>query len=346
MVLNRFEKLKKFLAKNGCGAFLVEDKINLFYLTGLELSAGLLIATEKGGILLVDNRYFEQAQNCSPYPVQLSETASLKELLKGIPTIGVDGTVLTHHKFKEFEQLFPEKQLLTFPNVLRILRMVKDQQELDSLKKAAYLGNQGFDFLQNLFREGVTEVELAQELEIFWKRLGSKGVAFDPIVAFGSNSSMPHYRAGKTALQSGMHILIDIGVNFEHYHSDRTRVFFFGVPNPKIVEIYQIVQTAQKEALSLCKPGTLIGDLDKAARKVIGDAGYGPLFTHSLGHGVGLEIHEEPFLRGKPPASELPLEEGMVITLEPGIYLPGEGGVRYEDTVVITSDGHEILTSS
>lgn len=345
-LLRRFERLQKKILEKGCEAFLIEDKINLYYYTGLELSAGMLLATHEGGKLLVDNRYFERAQQLSPFPVLLSESATLKDLLKDVKQIGVDGTLVSHQKFKEFEQLTPEKRWISHPNILRILRMIKDEQEIQALKKAADLGVQGFHFLETQFRESVTEQELAQELEIFWKRLGSKGVAFEPIIAFGANSSMPHYRAGRTTLKQGTHILVDIGVNLDHYHSDRTRVFFFGLPDPKIAKIYDLVQEAQRGALDICSPGTLIGELDKVARGVIAAEGYDQLFTHSLGHGVGLEIHEEPFLRGKPPVSEMPLEAGMVITLEPGIYLPGQGGVRYEDTVLITPTGYEILTSS
>lgn len=346
MVLSRLKKLQEEMEKKGCGAFLVEDKINLFYFTGLELSNGLFIATNAGGVLLVDHRYFERAKTLCPYPVELSDSTSPKELLQTVETVGVDGTVLTHQKFKDFEQLLSGKKLLSFPGILRFLRRVKDPHEIAALRKAAQIGNLGFDLLQSLFKEGISEIELAQELEIHWKKLGSKGVAFEPIIAFGANSSMPHYRASKTHLRPGEHILIDIGVNYEHYNSDKTRVFFFGPQNQQIEEIYKIVQEAQKEAIQLCKPGALIGEIDRAARKVIKDAGYGDKFVHSLGHGVGLEIHEEPFLRNKPGTSQVPLEEGMVITIEPGIYLQGIGGVRYEDTLLITAKSCEVLTAS
>lgn len=341
--LKRFERLQQLLLQKGCDLFLIEDKINLYYFTGLELSLGMLIATPNEGTLIVDGRYYEQALKLSPFPVKLKEKTSLSELLKGEATLGFDGALISHQRFKELEEILPQTKWISLPNALRVLRMIKDSQEIEALQKAAKLGNQGFDFVQSLFREGITEIELARELEIFWKREGSKGVAFDPIIAFGPNSSMPHYRGGATPLTRGTHILVDIGVNLEHYHSDKTRVFFFGEPNPKIAAIYTVVQEAQKAALDICQPGTVIGELDKAARAIIAAEGYALQFTHSLGHGVGLEIHEEPFLKGNSPASELPLREGMVITIEPGIYLPGVGGVRYEDTVVVTGQGYRIL---
>lgn len=155
---------------------------------------------------------------------------------------------------------------------------------------------------------------------------------------------MPHYRAGNTKLKQGMPILIDIGVNYRHYHSDMTRVVFLGEPDPKLKTIYHIVEKAQKEALQLCKPGTLIGELDRAARGYIESQGYGDHFGHGLGHGVGLEIHELPNVRNKPPFNSMVLLPGMVITIEPGIYIPDIGGVRIEDTIVITENGHENLT--
>ena len=152
---------------------------------------------------------------------------------------------------------------------------------------------------------------------------------------------MPHYKGGSTALKKGDAVLLDIGVNWHRYHSDMTRVVFFGKPKPKILEIYEIVLAAQLAALELCRPGSKIGELDEAARDYIASKNYGEYFTHGLGHGVGLEIHEAPSVRSKGPDKNLKLEEGMAITIEPGIYLPGVGGVRIEDTVIITKKGHE-----
>jgi Xaa-Pro aminopeptidase len=212
------------------------------------------------------------------------------------------------------------------------------------LRKAANLGTEGFEYLLEIIREGISEAELAVELEIFWKRKGSRGLSFQPIIAFGASSSMPHWRASSARLKKGDAILIDIGVHYHHYHSDMTRVVYFKEADPKMVEIHSIVQEAQQLALSLCKPGVKIGELDKTARDSITKRGYGAHFTHSLGHGIGLEIHELPTLRSGSPQSDLLLEPGMCITIEPGIYLAGVGGVRLEDTVVITESGYENLT--
>lgn len=347
---DRLRKLRLLLTTFGCDALLIEDKIHLYYLTGMELSAGRLVVWQEGAILFVDSRYYEYCKNGAPVPVVLSDDTPLSKAIEQgrfpfLKTLCFDSTRTTYSEYLTLQSAFKSITLLPVEAPLKQLRAIKDSGEIASLRRAAILGSEGYDHVLTLLKEGITEAEIGIELEIFWKKRGSKGVAFDPIIAFGKNSSMPHYRAGNTRLKRGDTVLIDIGVNFNHYHSDMTRVVFWGTPDPKIVEIYDIVKEAQAAALARCKPGTLIGEVDDAARKVIGDKGYKDYFTHSLGHGVGLEIHEYPTLRNKPPTAAVPLEEGMVITIEPGIYLPEKGGVRIENTIVITAEGYEDLTN-
>ncbi len=337
--MNRIDKLRTVL--NG-EALLVEKEVDLFYLTGLKLSAGCLVVHSQGAFLLVDNRYFEMCRKRSPVPVILSDKTGLKEALGAIPSLCFDAQATSYVRFQELEKLV---SLRPIDSPVAHLRMIKEPEEIVYLKEAAALGAEGFDFVKGLLKEGIKENELALELEIFWKRRGSKALGFEPIIAFGANSAMPHYRSGDVALKTGMNVLIDIGVNYRHYLSDMTRVLFFGEPDPRLKAIYKVVAEAQAKALDLCRPGTLIGQLDKTARDHIAKAGYGDYFGHSLGHGVGLEIHELPTLRQKPPFSEMALQAGMVITIEPGIYIPDLGGVRLEDTVVITEKGHENLTN-
>lgn len=352
----RLHSLQQTIQKNGCDAFLLDDPVNLFYMTGLELSAGKLLVHSKGADLLVDGRYYETCKTKSPFPVRLTEPPTFESLLSSpefthIKKIGFDSEKTTYKSYgllqKIASNICKEGRSLEFiplDGPLKLQRAIKDAGELQALREAATLGSQGFDFMQGLLREGISEQECAIELEIFWKRLGSKGVAFDPIIAFGANSSMPHHRAGKDKLKPGQIVLIDIGVHFKNYHSDMTRIIFFGKPDTRLLAVHAIVQKAQHAALALCKPGTMIGQLDKTARDIIAEHGYGENFTHSLGHGVGLDIHEYPTIRNAAPFTETPLKSGMVITIEPGIYLPQVGGVRIEDTVVITEDGYENLT--
>lgn len=345
--MERIKKLQKTLLDNSSDGILIDETINLYYLTGLELSAGKLFVTQKNAHLFVDGRYFESAEKNCPLPVALEQPNVVEEFIKKekLGSLAFDSANTSYNMFLELQKKFPEIKLVPLDNPVKKLRMIKEKEEIQLLKDAAQLGSEGFDFVCSQLKEGLSEQEIASELEIFWKRKGGKKVAFDPIIAFGKNSSMPHYRAGKTTLQKGDIVLIDIGVNFKHYHSDMTRVIFFeGNGSGKLKEIYDVVKTAQQKAVNSCKPGISVGELDAIARDYISSKGFGEYFTHSLGHGVGLEIHEMPTLRNKAPDNQLQLQEGMVITIEPGIYLPDIGGVRIEDTVVITANGHENLT--
>ena len=347
----RLKKLQHHLKENSCDALLVEDPINLYYLTGQNLSLGILLVHSLGADLIVDGRYFEMCQNTSPFPVHLTKkTEGLlhllsSEKLKFIKNIAFNSDKTTYSRFLELKKEMPNLSLKPLDSPVEELRSLKDSTEIYTLRQVAKLGSQGFDYVCNLLKEGITEAEVAAELEIFWKRQGANGIAFDPIIAFGTNSSMPHYHAGNNPLQIGNAVLIDIGVTFNHYHSDMTRVVYFGKPDPKILEIHEIVQHAQQAALALCRPNTHIGELDAAARGYISQKGYGENFSHSLGHGIGLEVHESPMIRNQLPYKDIPLQPGMAITIEPGIYLPGIGGVRLEDTIIITMEGHENLTN-
>ncbi len=353
----RLNKLQKHLQAANCDLLIIEEVTNLYYMTGIELSAGKLLVDAKGACLFVDSRYYETCQKLSPFTVELFEGNVIQDWICERPphkTLGFDSSTTPYNRFLELKKfsLSLKKRLGGTPvkltalqAPLKMIRCIKDAEEITLLKNAANLGSEGFDFLCNSLQAGITETELALELEIFWKRKGSKALGFDPIIAFGANGSMPHYRPGKTRLKQSDSVLFDIGVNVKHYFSDMTRVVYFGTPREEIPKIYDIVREAQRRALKLCKPGTLVKELDQAARSFITKSGYGQNFTHNLGHGVGLEIHETPSLSSKSVDKNMPLEEGMVITIEPGIYLPDIGGVRLEDTVVITANGYENLTN-
>lgn len=352
--LARLHQLRLQLSQIPCDALLIESPIHLLYLTGLDLSTGKLLITEADALLVVDGRYFELGTKLSPCPVCRLEGFVFKEWLRQnlIHRLAFESDKTTYQAFLNLQTMANELQqnhfsvtLVPIESPVQPLRMIKDLDELHLLRQAAKLGYEGYEFIISQLREGITEQELALELEIFWKRKGAKRLAFDSIIAFGANSSMPHYRAGLTPLEWNMPILIDIGVVWKHYHSDMTRVVFFGEPSHQIKEIYEIVAEAKKRALALCRPGTKIGDLDRAARDYITSHGYGETFTHSLGHGLGLEIHEPPTIRSKGLYADYALQPNMVITIEPGIYLPGVGGVRLEDTILITESGYENLTN-
>ncbi len=343
--LTRLDRVKEVIRSSECEAFLVENTINLYYLTGINLSAGqMVIKTEGDSVLLVDSRYFELCKNKASVPVLLSEKNTLDKVLNGVKKVAFDSETITYQNFLNLKMQLKDQTLVPLKNPIQKIRAIKEPQEIILLREAAFLGEEGFQYAKSLLKDEISELEVALELEIFWKRKGAQGLAFEPIIAFGENSAMPHHRASDKRLKKGMTVLIDIGVKWKGYHSDMTRTFFWGDPPQVMHDIYDIVQEAQKRALTLCKPNTLIGDLDSTARDYIALSGYGQNFLHSLGHGVGLEIHEWPLIRKTEPYQSLPLQPGFVITIEPGIYLQGIGGVRIEDTVAITSTGCEILT--
>lgn len=353
MKSNRIDKLIHLLPNIGAEAILIENPINVFYLTGLEFSKVKLLVSQNETALIVDGRYFEACSRQKICSVYLLDKMPLKMWLSthSISSLAFESDKTTYQDYLKLSEISEELkienkslQLIPLESPVLKLRMIKDHHEIQLLSEAAQLGYQGYEFILSKIAEGITELELAFELEFFWKKRGAKTVAFDPIIAFGENSSMPHYRAGHTKLKKGMHVLIDIGVTLNHYNSDMTRIFFFGEPHEKIKEIYTIVEKAKNKALALCKPGIKIGELDRAARQYIEQQGYGEMFTHNLGHGVGLEVHEPPIMRSKGPYAEELLQPGMVITIEPGIYLPSIGGIRLEDTVLITEQGYRNLT--
>lgn len=326
------------------GPLLIEQPLSLFYLTGLHLSLGKLLITPSEACLVVDGRYIETAQSLAPIPCVLLQDDTLQSLLtewhaEQLSFVAEDTTYQRYTQLKELN--IP---LAPIEDPVRKLRLVKDPTELDKLRRAGELGSQGYDFVCSLIGEGVSERDLAKQLELFWLREGGEKVAFQPIIAFGANGSKPHHHPSDTRLQSGQPVLIDIGVTLDDYHSDMTRTVFYKSPSAEIQKVYHTVHQAQQAALDACQPGVSAGELDRIARDYIAKAGYGEQFSHSLGHGIGLEVHEAPGLRQKMPDQSIVLQAGMVITIEPGIYLPGMGGVRIEDTIIITQNGFEDLT--
>lgn len=347
----RLSNLQKMIPELKCDALLIEHPTNIFYLTGIELSTGKLLVSAQSTALLVDGRYFEMCSKQKLYPVFKLDEDSLKSWLfeHAIRTLAFESDTTTYQGYlnlKKVTDTFTVNtiKLIPLPSPVMTLRLIKDKQEIELLREAAKLCYRGYQSLAEHIHAGVTEEELALELEMFWKIKGAKKLSFDPIIAFGANSSMPHYRAGKAKLTPNTSILIDIGVVYQQYHSDMTRIIYFGEPPKEIQNIFAIVSEAKERALECCRPGVLIGDIDKAARSHIASQGFGDYFPHSLGHGVGLDIHEPPTIRSQGAYAEIPLKAGMVITIEPGIYLPGTGGIRLEDTILITEEGYENLT--
>jgi Xaa-Pro aminopeptidase len=344
--VTRLDRLHALMEKESLPAYLVTHPIDLYYLTGQDLSRGKLLLTDSTQALIVDGRYFEACRASCSLPVFMEEENRLLSLLGKNQTLGVDSEHTTVDEYQSLKATLQKQGLDLRPvkSLVKLLRVFKDAEEVDLLRQAAELGSLGFDYVKTLIKEGIQESDLSLELELFWRRKGAEETAFPPIIAFGANSSMPHYKAGKERLNKNMPVLVDIGVTYNHYHSDMTRVIFYGEVHPKLKEIRGIVEEASERALEILKPGVAIGNIDALARSHISASGYGEFFTHSLGHGIGLEVHEFPTLKQNAVYGKIIVQEGMVFTIEPGIYLPGIGGVRLEDTVLITADGYENLT--
>lgn len=319
---------------------LIENRIDLYYLTGLSLSAGQLFVARDSALLFVDGRYLCAAQKQSQIPVRLLSEQAVQEYIQPYKVLAVDGATTPYERWKQLQEW---KALQSSPYPLRKLRLYKDLEEIQALETSAHIAWQGFCHMQTLLQEGITEKELARAFTLFVIEHGADALAFDPIIAFGENSALPHHRSSDTALAPGHVVLLDVGVVWNSYHSDMTRTCFFGTPDPLLVQWQQLVYEAYLAAIDKCRVGTCLQELDKAARQVFQKAGVESYFVHTLGHGVGLEIHEFPRLRSQGEGADLVVEEGMVFTIEPGLYLPHKGGIRYENTIVMTKQGPRSL---
>lgn len=339
LFLERIKKLQKALKAEKLDGCLVDDSVDLLYLTGLQLSLGALFVLQRKCCLFVDGRYFEVAKEKSPVPVEKLENK--QKFLEGVGSLAFDGDHMTYSNFLLLKKT--KCKLVSKPEFLRDLRLIKDAGEIGTMKRAAEFGYMSYLMLKGLLKPGVTEIELARALEIYALQNGAEGMSFEPIIAFGKNSSLPHHRSGETKLKVNDIALFDLGVVVDKYCSDMTRVEFVGKPDPELKKLYDVNFKAQRAALAKCKPGVKLKELDLAARKVMADAGLEKYFVHNLGHGIGLKVHEFPRINKENANKDVELEPGMAITIEPGLYLPGKGGVRYEDTIIITPRGYTNL---
>jgi Xaa-Pro aminopeptidase len=352
-IKNRINYLHKKLAEKEIDALLVSQPENLFYLSACEGLEGYLLITEQKEILITDFRYVEQAQKQSPdyaiFEIKGKMADWLPELLNSlnIKGLGYESSHLTVSTFGQISEIFnktkPESRLVPLSGIIESLRAVKDSEEIESISRAAKITDSVYEYLETALRPGVTEIALAWEIEKFMRDNGSQPVPFDLIVAAGPNSAMPHAKPTEYKIKPGDPVVIDIGSRYEYYGSDLTRTMPAGKPDDKFKMIYNIVLDAQQTAISQIKAGMTGSEADSIARNIIARAGYGETFGHSLGHGIGLVTHENPRLGQNSPDI---LSEGMVFTVEPGIYLSGWGGIRIEDDVVIENGIARVLSSA
>lgn len=329
----------------GVDALLITRLLHTRYLTGFTGSNGQILLRPDGAVFLTDGRYTEQSRREVPGLERHTYTNPLREelpgLLSGVHRLGFeaeDVTVAARDRFAD--ALGDDVELVPTTDVVEPLRAVKDDDERAAIRQAQAITDAAFTAILDGFAVGVTEQQIARKLEMAMRDEGADGLAFDSIVAFGENAAEPHHEPTHRTLGEGDIIKLDFGALASGYHADMTRTISFGSPPAELRAIHEVVRESQQAGIDAVKAGVTGAAVDAVSREVIERAGYGDAFVHSLGHGVGLEIHEEPYLH----LADDPLLPGDVITLEPGAYRPGFGGCRLEDIVLITEDGCEVIT--
>lgn len=345
--VERIAALRRRLEEAGCDGLVSLSPADNFYLTGFMGSTSAVIVTADRVEFLCDFRYREQArEQVQAFEIREEETSVLTPAGKRLGELGLKQIAFEPGAMTVADRLRLEehagRKLKPLAGLVAALRLYKDSDEIGRIREALQLTEEALSSVLPHLEEGISEREMAARLEYEFKCRGASGAAFSSIALFGPRSSLPHGSPGERRLQRGDIVLFDCGCLLEGYCSDLTRTYLFDtIPESWFEEVYELTLTAQQVALEAAKPGMKCVELDAVARDLIADAGHGERFGHGLGHGVGIEIHEGPRVS---TLSEEVLEPGMVVTIEPGVYVPGQGGVRIEDMIAVTEDGCEVLT--
>jgi len=348
-VEKRLENLRKQLTEKQVDAILITSPSNRKYITGFTGSAGFALITKKDSVFITDFRYITQAGKQAPLFEIVQHDGiivdSVKEQLEklNVKVLGFEQDFVTYSLFKQFADKFNGVELIPLSQAVEKLRLVKDEEELKLVKKAAEIADSAFSYLLTIIKPGMKEIDVAIALEYKMRELGAEGASFDTIVASGYRSALPHGIASDKVIENGDFVTIDFGAIYKGYVSDVTRTIVIGEVSDRQKEIYNIVLEAQLNGVNNIKPGMTGIEADALTRDIINNYGYGEFFGHGTGHGIGLDVHEGPTLSLR---GEVVLSPGMIVTVEPGIYIPDFGGVRIEDDVVITQEGREIITKT
>lgn len=350
---DRIHALRRIFPGKGIEAVIISQPENRYYLSGFNGSAGYLLITAERAVLATDFRYIEQSKQQAPdyeiFQISGGIDTWMPELFSGLNlnTLGFESEYITFAEYKKMtdtlNKVQPKLRLVPREGLVETLRMIKDAEEIDLITRAVRISDEAMKHIEDTICPGMTELEAAWEIEKFMREKGSEAVPFEVIIGAGPYAALPHHRPSSSVIKTGEPIVIDIGAKYNGYASDLTRTICIGVPDEKFHRIYNIVLKAQLEAISTIKTGMTGEEADMVARKVIEAAGYSEDFGHSLGHGVGLAVHELPRL-GKKSADTL--ADGMVFSIEPGIYLPGWGGVRIEDLAVMEHGRVKLLSKA
>ncbi|NIS63260.1 MAG: M24 family metallopeptidase [Proteobacteria bacterium] len=343
----RINRIKRVLREDHLDGIMITSLENVHYLSGFTGSDAALVMTETKGYFLTDSRYTTQAkEEVSGFELieYKKKVEGLSDLMNGLGLkgIGFEAQHLTYRVHKELADKVSCGEFIPLNERVRNIRAVKDDEEIERIKGTIDIASKSLR--ENIWRikPGIQEREIALELEFSMRRNGADGISFDTIVVSGARSALPHGKPSEKRINKGDFVVIDFGGRYRGYYSDETCTFFCGKPNHRQKEVYQIVKDAHDRTITSIRPGKKAKELDAVARGWIKDAGCVAYFGHMTGHGVGLAVHEDPVIG---PESEDVVEEGMIFTVEPGIYIPGWGGVRIEDMVLVTASGCEVLTN-
>lgn len=344
----RIRRLQEKLKEASQEALLITHPANRRYISGFTGSSGIVLVTTEEAFIFTDFRYqiqaAEQAPACQVLIGDMWQLVGEKCQELKLSSLAFEADYLTFSEYKRLEDHVGNILLKPGEKWVESLRMIKDEEELQLIRRAAQIADEAFDQILKEIRPGISEREIAFRLEVLMRERGASSSSFDMIVASGVRSALPHGTASDKLLEKGDLLTLDFGAYYKGYASDLTRTVVLGHPSEKQKEIYEIVLEACNRTIQALKPGMTGKEVDAIARDYIDSKGYGEYFGHSTGHGIGLEVHEDPHLSSR--RGDLTLQPGMVVTIEPGIYLPDLGGVRIEDDVLITETGCEVLTHS
>lgn len=338
----RIKDLQVLLKENKLDAIIITSPREIFFFSGFHQDRTLLLITQKEAISFLPKMFLEQFRQDIDFidtfiydnlhydvVCEIRKRKLKKVVFDPISESYIEGKYWVSQGLKEYSGL------------VYSLRMIKKGEEIDNLRKAGKIASATFDIIKPKIKKGVSEKQIAVEMEYIMMKMGASGKSFELIVAFGENSALPHHETSDRKLKNNEVVLLDYGCVYNRYCSDITRTFFYGRPSPEFNKVYDIVNKAQKMGVLKAKEGIKALDVDRTCRDYISDNGYGQYFIHGTGHGVGLEIHEEPYVNTK---GEKILKSGMAVTVEPGIYLYGKFGIRIEDTILIGKNSSEVLT--
>ncbi|MBQ3054048.1 MAG: aminopeptidase P family protein [Clostridia bacterium] len=345
----KFKALKKQMEILNMDSFYVSNLSNVYYLSGFKGTAGTIFVTKEKVYLITDFRYIsqakEQTENIEIIDVAKGEKEIFCDIIKkhNISSVGFEQEYISYKRFTQLGEIFSGVKLLASEGMVEKLRIIKTKEEIAAIEKACEIADEAFERVYPLMKEGISELEVAAMLEYEMKKQGATGVSFETIVASGVRSSMPHGTASEKLLYEGDFVVMDFGCIYKGYCSDITRTVAIGNASDKMRDIYNKVLTVQEESLKEIKKGAFCKEVDNKSRQMFSLWGIDSYFGHSLGHGVGIDIHELPNLSSK---SSFTIQENMIVTVEPGIYIENEFGVRIEDTVAVTENGAKRLTKS